>query len=135
MSAGQRALVALLLAAACERPAPPPAPPAPPPPPPLSETPLPPSGAANFEIGQLDWKRSDDGRELYVEGTVKNTGTRVSRDVKVWVDGLDEGGTRVARAEVLPNPQAIPPGGAARFVVRMPNDTAIRSFRVEAIGR
>ena len=103
--------------------------------PPIVESPLPPSGTPHFEIGDIDWKRSADDRELYVEGTVKNTGTRPSRDVKVWVDGVDAGGVRLARAEVLPTPQEIPPGGVGRFLVRIPNDPAIRTFRVEAIGR
>jgi hypothetical protein len=126
--------VALVLAAGCpRRPAPPPQPE--PSQPPLAEAPLPPSGAPRFEIGPLDWQRSEDGRELYVEGSVRNTGTRVTRDLKVWVDGLDANGLRLARTEVLPNPQEVPPGGTARFVVRMPNDPAIRTFHVEAIGR
>ena len=101
----------------------------------IAETPLPPSGTPHFEIGQIDWKRSQDDRELFVEGTVKNTGTRPSRDIKVWVDGLDASGIRLARTEVLPTPQEIPPGGVGRFIVRMPNDPAIRTFHVEAIGR
>jgi hypothetical protein len=103
--------------------------------PPIAESPLPLSGTPTFEIGDIDWKRSEDDRELFVEGTVKNTGTRPSRDVKVWVDGLDVNGIRLARTEVLPTPQEIPPGGAGKFIVRMPNDPAIRTFHVEAIGR
>ena len=128
-------LGAALLASAC--PARKPKPPAPPPeaPPPLAESPLPPSGEAQFEIAQIDWKRSEDARELYVEGTVRNIGTRSSRDLKVWVDGLDVNGIQLARTEALPTPQEIPPGASARFVVRMPNDPAIRTFHVEAIGR
>jgi hypothetical protein len=101
----------------------------------IAETPLEPSGTPHFEIGQIDWKRSQDDRELFVEGTVKNTGTRPSRDVKVWVDGLDASGIRLARSEVLPTPQEIPPGGVGKFIVRMPNDPGIRTFHVEAIGR
>jgi hypothetical protein len=53
----------------------------------------------------------------------------------VWVDGLDASGASVARAEALPAPQEIFPGTAARFVVRLPNDPAIRTFHVEAVGR
>jgi hypothetical protein len=132
---GGGALVFLaLLAAGCPPRTPPPVPP-PPQPPQLSETPLPPSGAPSFEIGPIDSKRSEDGRELYVEGTVRNTGTRASRDLKVRVDGLDERGTQLARAEAFPTPQQVPPGSSARFVVRLPNDPAIRTFHVEAIGR
>ena len=67
--------------------------------------------------------------------SVRNTGTRASRDLKVWVDGLDESGMRLARIEVVPAPQEIPPGAAASFVARLPGDPAIRTFHVEAIGR
>ena len=64
-----------------------------------------------------------------------NTGTRASRDVKVSVEALDDHGIRLAETEVYPTPQEIPPGGAARFVARLPNNPAIRTFHVEAIGR
>src|SRR5438094_6902832 len=77
----------------------------------------------------------DDPAELYVESSVLNTGTRVSRDVKVSVEALDAQGIRLAETEVYPTPQDIPPGGAARFVARLRNDPAIRTFHVEAIGR
>jgi len=66
---------------------------------------------------------------------VLNTGTRSSRDVKVSVEALDEHGIRLAETEVYPTPQDIPPGGAARFVARLPNDPAIRTVHVEAFGR
>jgi hypothetical protein len=114
---------------------PPPAPPPVPAPPQISESPLPPSGAPRFEIGPIDSRRGEDARDLYVEGTVRNVGTRTSRDLKVWVYGLDDRGVQLARVEVLPTPQEVPPGSSARFVVRMPNDAAIRTFHVEAIGR
>jgi hypothetical protein len=55
--------------------------------------------------------------------------------VKVWVTALDVHGARVKQVEVLPDPQAIPPGGAARVVVEMPNDPVIRTFHIEAFGR
>ena len=128
------AVVVVLLAGGCasQKAA---APPPPPPPPPFTESALPPTGSPRFEIGPFDWKRSEDGQELYVEGSVRNTGSLASRDVKVFVDGLAADGARVAESETLPTPQVIPPGGAARFVVRLPNDPAIRSFHVEAIGR
>jgi hypothetical protein len=103
--------------------------------PPIAEGTLPPTGAPEFAIEGITSTRSDDGRELYVEGLVRNTGSRASRDVKVWVDGVDARGTRLARAEAFPSPQIIPPGSSGRFVVRFPNDEAIRSFKVEAIGR
>jgi len=128
-------LAAALFVSACPARKPKPAPPPPEAPPPLAESPLPPSGEAQFEIGQIDWKRSEDAHELYVEGTVRNIGTRASRDLKVWVDGLDANGLQLARTEALPTPQQVPPGASARFVVRMPNDPAIKTFHVEAIGR
>jgi hypothetical protein len=125
---------AALLAAACTpRKAPPP--PFNPAPPLIAEAPLPASGAADFEIGPIDDSPSEDGSALFVQGTVRNTGTRASRDVKVAVEGLDARGTRIARAEALPVPQEIPPGTVGTFVVRLPNDPAIKRFHVEAIGR
>ncbi len=121
-----------MVAAGCTRTAPPPAPPAPPP---LSESALPPTRSAEFEIGPIKQTPSEDGRTLFVEGTVRNVGSRASRDVKLWVEGLDAGGGTVTRTEALPTPQQIAPGTSATFVVRLPNDPAIRTFHVEAIGR
>jgi hypothetical protein len=72
---------------------------------------------------------------VFVESTVRNVGTRTSRDVKVWVTALDASGARIAQAEALPTPQAIAPGTSAAFVVRFPEDRAIRTFHVEAFGR
>jgi hypothetical protein len=124
----------LLLAAACPKKAPPP--PAPEPAqPPLAESPLPPSGAPHFEIGPITPRRSDDGREWLVESSVRNVGTRTSRDIRVWVDGLDDKGVRLARTELSPAQQQVPPGGAATFVARLPGDPAISTFHVEAVGR
>ena len=112
-----------------------PPPPPPPTPPPLAETPLPATGTALFEIGPITQTVSQDAQELFVESVVRNVGSKPSREVKVWVDALDAGGVSVAQVEALPTPQAIVPGTAARFVVRFPNDPAIRSFHVEAVGR
>ncbi|GEM_PF-1406068 len=66
---------------------------------------------------------------------MRNTGSRASRDLAVWVEGLDAHGTVVARAQAFPTPQVVPPGHTATFVVALPNDAAIRSFHVEAVGR
>ncbi len=66
---------------------------------------------------------------------MRNTGSRASRDLAVWVEGLDAHGTVVARAQAFPTPQMVPPGRTATFVVALPNDAAIRSFHVEAVGR
>jgi hypothetical protein len=109
--------------------------PAPPPPPPLAEEPLAPSRTIEFQIGPITQTASDDGRTLFVQGSVRNTGSTPSRDVKVWVEGLDAGGARIAVTEGLPTPQAIPPGGAGTFVVQLPNDPAITEIHVEAVGR
>ena len=125
--------MAALLVAGCAAKNPPPPPK--PAPPPLSEAPLPPSGAPTFEIGEINPRKSDDGKALFVEGSVRNIGTRASRDVKVFVEGLDVHDLVIARAETLPTPQAIEPGTEGRFVVRLPNDPAIRTFHVEALGR
>src|SRR5262249_10652188 len=125
------ALLAALAVAACAKAPPPPPPATSVAPPPLAETPLPPTGTAAFEVGAISQTGSGDGHDLYVESSVRNIGSRASREVKVWVDGLDASGGRVARVEALPTPQEIPPGAAASFVVRLPNDPAIRSFHVE----
>ena len=51
------------------------------------------------------------------------------------VEGLDSDGTRVVSVDTLPTPQAIAPGTYATFVVRLPNDPAVRTYHVVAIGR
>ena len=105
------------------------------PPPPLTESELPPSGAPHFEIGPIDPRRSQDGGEWLVESSVRNTGTRASRDVRVTVEGLDDAGALIAETELSPTPQEIPPGGVTSFVARLPGNPAIRTFHVEAVGR
>jgi hypothetical protein len=124
----------VLVLAGCPRRETPPPRPAPSEPP-IAESPLPPSGTARFEIGPITPRRSEDGQAWLVESSVRNVGTRASRDVKVWVEGLDENGARLAQTELLPTPQEIPPGGAATFVARLPGSRAISTFHVEAIGR
>jgi hypothetical protein len=126
--------VVALASAACRRPAPPP--PTPEPAPPLiAESTLPPSGTPHFEIGPITPTRSSDGSEWLVESSVRNTGTRTSRDIRVRVYGLDDNGVRLARTELSPEQQEIPPGGAATFVAHLPGDAAIRTVDVEAVGR
>ena len=72
---------------------------------------------------------------MFIEGTVRNTGSRPSRDVTVTVEGLDADGMRVVSADTLPTPQAIPPGTTASYVVRLPNDPArLKSFEVRFSG-
>ncbi|MCW5889795.1 MAG: hypothetical protein KIT14_04515 [bacterium] len=114
---------------------------APEPPPPvrfsdeMQEERLPPSTTADFSIGRIRDTRSADGMALFVEGTVRNTGSRPSRDVTVSVAGVGAGGNVIVRVKTQPTPQLIPPGSSASWLVRLPNDPGIRTFHVEAIGR
>jgi hypothetical protein len=103
-----------------------------------SETPEPrpaPSTTADFSIGPIRDTRSADGMALFVEGTVRNTGSRPSRDVTLWVSGVDAGGRAVVRVKTLATPQLLSPGSSATWLVRLPNDPAIRTYHVEALGR
>lgn len=113
--------------------------PAPPPPttvePPLTEAPLEPSGAAALAVGPIRETRSADGQAVFIEGTVENVGSRPTRTITVWVSALDESGLALERVQVLPTPQAVPPGTAARFVVQMHDNPRVRTYHVEAIGR
>ena len=127
-------LAGAALAAGCARQVLPPKP-APPPPPPLTEEPLAPSTTADFAVGLINETRSADGTEVFIEGTVRNTGSRESRNVAVMVEGLDAEGARVVAADALPTPQAIPPGTSVTYVVRLPNDPAVRTYHVIAVGR
>jgi len=72
---------------------------------------------------------------VFVEGTVRNVGSRASRDLKVTVEGLDASGAPVVSADTLPTPQTIAPYATSAFVVRLPNDPAVRTYHVVAIGR
>ena len=127
-------MAAAALVVGCARQPPPPKP-ASPPPPPLTEEALPPSTTADFAIGPINETRSAEGTTVFIEGTVRNTGSRPSRDVTVTVEGLDADGMRVVSADTLPTPQAIPPGTTASYVVRLPNDPAVRTYHVIAVGR
>ena len=126
-------MAAAALVVGCARQPPPK--PASPPPQPLTEEPLPPSTTADFAIGPINETRSAEGTTVFIEGTVRNTGSRPSRDVTVTVEGLDADGMRVVSADTLPTPQAIPPGTTASYVVRLPNDPAVRTYHVIAVGR
>lgn len=68
-------------------------------------------------------------------GTVRNTGSRATKELKVWVEAVDAAGARVVTRETFPEQQEIAPGDAARFRVLLPNDPAIRTVRVEAFGK
>lgn len=126
------ALAGCALAAACAR-RPPPAPPEPPPK--LVEQRLPPTVTVELELSPPRETRSADGLEVFVEGAVRNRGSKPTREVRVTVRGLDAQGAVVAEAEALPTPQLIPPGGRATYLVRLPDDPAIRTYKATAIGR
>lgn len=91
--------------------------------------------SSDFAIGPIRDTRSADGMALFVEGTVRNTGSRPSRDVTLFVSGVDAGGRTVVRVQTLATPELLPPGGNATWRVRLPNDPGIRTYHVEAIGR
>ena len=99
------------------------------------ERPVPPPTTVDLVLGKLKDTVSADGNALYVEGTLRNTGSRDVRNAKVWLEALDATGNVVARGEAFPTPQAIPAGGSATFVVELPNDPAIRRFHAQAIAR
>jgi hypothetical protein len=87
------------------------------------------------DVGPAKWTRSADGRETFVEGSVRNRGTTPTREIRVSVLGVDAAGNVVTRAEGQPTPQLVLPGASARYLVRLPNDPTITTFHVEAIGR
>jgi hypothetical protein len=113
---------------------PPPPPPEPPPPPPLTESTLPPTGEPAFEI-DFEFQRDADPKQLVVLGSVRNTGSRASRELKVFVEAIDAAGARVVTRDTYPDAQVVAPGSATRFRVLLPNDPAIRTVRVQAFGR
>ncbi len=94
-----------------------------------------PTATIPLDVGAAKWTRSADGRETFVEGSVRNRGTTPTRDIRVWVLGVDAAGNVVTRAEGQPTPQLVLPGASARYLVRLPNDPTITTFHVEAIGR
>ena len=122
----------------------PPPPPAPPPPP-VSVVPPPPQPRRPFveETLPSDDKpyviivgtkqgESEDRQSVFVEGTLRNQGTGATKQIQVKVEALDEAGHVVTTATALPTPQVIQPEESATFVVRFPNDSAVRSYHVEA---
>lgn len=131
-------LAGTLVAAACaaaacggRRPSPADAPPAPP----LVERPLPPTMTPGLETPAPRQTRSADGREVLVEGAVRNRGTKPVRDVEVLVRGLDATGAVVIETRATPMPQLLPPGGEARYFVRVPDHPTVRTYGATAIGR
>jgi hypothetical protein len=108
--------------------------PSPPPPPPLCEEVLPPLGQPDVFIFDLKDTVSEDKQALFVEGRIGNRGSQATKQIAVTVRALNEEGQGIARAEATPTPQALLPGGSAAFVVKLPNDPAIRRFHVEAVA-
>jgi hypothetical protein len=127
-------LAALTLAACQKRPKPPPPPDAPPAVF-LRDSTLPPSTTVELVIGPLTDTTSADGTKIFVEGTLTNTGSRDTRNAKVWIRGIDAAGNVVAEGQAFPTPQGIPAGGTATFVVPLPNDPAIKRFHAAAVAR
>ena len=128
----------LLAAAALVACRPHPKPPPGPDPPPavfLRDTPIAPSTVVELKIGPLTDTTSADGTRIFVEGTITNTGSRDTRNSKVWVRGVDAAGNVVAEGQAFPTPQGIPAGGTATFVVQLPNDPSIKRFHAAAIAR
>jgi hypothetical protein len=83
----------------------------------------------------FDLQHGEDPKQLIVTGSVRNTGSRATRELKVWVEAVDGAGARVVTREIYPDDQEVAPGSAARFRVVLPNDPAIRTVRVEAFGK
>jgi hypothetical protein len=129
-------VAATLALAACARRAPEP----PPPtlqdaPPKIVEQRLQPTTTPELVVGPIRETPGAGGQQTFVTGTIRNRGSRPTRDVVVHVSGRDAAGATVVTVDALPVPQLIPPGGQAEYTVSLPNDPAIRTFHVEAIGR
>jgi hypothetical protein len=99
--------------------------------PPLQPTPT----TIEMQVGPPTWTETADGRDTWVEGSVRNRGSRPTREITLWVTGLDAGGNVVSRADGSPMQQLVVPGASTRYRVRVANDRSIKTFHVEAIGR
>ena len=119
------------------QPAPPPppvsvVPPPPPPRRPFVEETLPSADKPYVIIVGTNQSESEDRQSVFVEGTLHNQGTGPTKQIQVKVEALDEAGHVVTTATALPTPQVLQPEENATFVVRFPNDSAVRSYHVEA---
>ena len=131
--------VVLLLGSCTPPPQPAPPPPpvsvVPPPPPPrrpfVEET-LPSADKPYVIIVGTKQGESEDRQSVFVEGILHNQGTGPTKQIQVKVEALDEAGHVVTTATALPTPQVLQPEENATFVVRFPNDSAVRSYHVEA---
>jgi hypothetical protein len=83
-------------------------------------------------IAETKQSESEDHQTIFFEGKLQNQGPGPTTQLKVTVEARDEAGRVVTSAEALPSPQAIHPGDSASFIVRFPNDRAIRIFHVKA---
>lgn len=99
---------------------------------PLREETLPALAVPRVVITGITNTESADRQSLFVEGRLHNEGTAATQQLRVQVNALDGSGQVLTSTTVLPVPQVIPPGGSATFLVRFPNDPAIRRFQVEA---
>ncbi|MCS6925586.1 MAG: FxLYD domain-containing protein [Candidatus Binatia bacterium] len=99
---------------------------------PLREETLPARAVPQVVITGITNSESADRQILFVEGRLRNEGTAATQQLRVQVNALDGSGQVLTSTTALPVPQIIPPGGSATFLVRFPNDPAIRRFHVEA---
>jgi hypothetical protein len=99
---------------------------------PVSEEPLQPPAQPRVIIAETKQSESEDHQTIFFEGKLQNQGPGPTTQLKVTVEARDETGRVVATTDALPSPQAIQPGDSASFIVRFPNDKAIRSFHVKA---
>lgn len=97
----------------------------------MEET-IPAVAAPQVVITGITDNESEDRQSVFVQGTLRNYGTAATKQVQVQVNALDGSGRVITTTTALPVPQIIPPGGSATFLVRFPNDPAIRRFHVEA---
>lgn len=86
-------------------------------------------------VGPIEQHLSDDKTLVFVNGTIRNGGTRIAKDTTVRVTAHDREDRVVSQQDDIPSPAEIPSGGEARYVVQFPNDPTITGFRVEATAR
>jgi len=107
-------------------------PPPPPPRRPFVEETLPSADKPYVIIVGTTQSESEDRQSVFVEGTLHNQGTGPTKQIQVKVEALDAAGHVVTTVTALPTPQVLQPEENATFVVRFPNDSAVRSYHVEA---
>jgi len=75
---------------------------------------------------------SEDGRNVLIEGTLRNQGAVPTKWVKVKIEAQDETGRAITTMSPQPTAQVIPPGGSATFAAQLANDPAVRKFFIKA---